>query len=87
MCAINECLISNLFGVNSLKKEITFYCSDLQKIYADAIGRNYEAIYDFFAYIQKVMNDESITRGALMREKKKILTSQDKIDYYNRIPL
>lgn len=85
MRAINACVICSLFGVDSVKKELEFNDYDLDKIYLKAIRRDYEAIFDFFAYIQTMMNDENVTRGTLRHEKRKILEVRTIVDYYNRI--
>lgn len=83
MRAINRCVISSLFGVDSEKKDIEFYDYDLNKIYLNAIRREYEAIFEFFAYLQKMMN-EDVTRGTLRQEKRKILSTSTIVDYYGR---
>lgn len=84
MRAINRCIISSLFGVDSTKKDIEFYDYDLNKIYLNATRREYEAIFEFFAYLQDMMRNQDVTRKILRHEKRKILTSDQIEDYYNR---
>lgn len=83
MRAINRCIISSLFGVDSEKKDIEFYDYDLNKIYLNAIRRDYEAIFEFLTYLQDMMK-EDVTRRTLRQEKRKILSTSTIVDYYGR---